>query len=55
MSLPARRGAAPGDPRSLSLWHATADDDWTPREPLPGDRDADVAVVGAGFTGLWTA
>jgi glycine/D-amino acid oxidase-like deaminating enzyme len=22
---------------------------------LPGDRDADVAIVGAGFTGLWTA
>jgi glycine/D-amino acid oxidase-like deaminating enzyme len=39
----------------LSLWHATADDDWTPRPPLPGDTQADVAVVGAGFTGLWTA
>ena len=24
-------------------------------DPLPGDRDADVAIVGAGFTGLWTA
>ena len=23
--------------------------------PLPGDRDADVCVVGAGYTGLWTA
>ena len=22
---------------------------------LPGDRDADVCIVGAGFTGLWTA
>ena len=30
-------------------------DGWTPRAPLPGDRDTDVAVVGAGFTGLWTA
>jgi glycine/D-amino acid oxidase-like deaminating enzyme len=39
----------------LSLWHATADDDWRLRAPLPGDADADVAVVGAGFTGLWTA
>ena len=28
---------------------------WTPRPALPGDRDADVAIVGAGFTGLWTA
>src|SRR5215207_9599847 len=25
------------------------------REPLPGDRDADVCIVGAGYTGLWTA
>ncbi len=25
------------------------------RPPLPGDREADVCVVGAGFTGLWTA
>lgn len=41
--------------RALSLWHATADDPWEPRPALPGDVDADVAVVGAGFTGLWTA
>jgi len=26
-----------------------------PRPALPGDRDADVCIVGAGFTGLWTA
>jgi len=26
-----------------------------PRPGLPGDVDCDVAVVGAGFTGLWTA
>ena len=39
----------------LSLWHATADDDWLPRAALPGDTQVDVAVVGAGFTGLWTA
>ncbi|CAN5183968.1 hypothetical protein BH09ACT8_BH09ACT8_11450 [soil metagenome] len=26
-----------------------------PRDPLPGDRDADVCIVGAGYTGLWTA
>ncbi|HEX7188662.1 MAG TPA: FAD-binding oxidoreductase [Actinomycetes bacterium] len=43
------------DPRALSLWHDTAGEDWTPRPALPGDRDADVAVVGAGYTGLWTA
>jgi glycine/D-amino acid oxidase-like deaminating enzyme len=27
----------------------------TPRAPLPGNQDADVCVVGAGYTGLWTA
>jgi glycine/D-amino acid oxidase-like deaminating enzyme len=41
--------------RSLSLWHETAPGSLTPRPALPGDRDADVAIVGAGFTGLWTA
>ncbi|MDQ3663400.1 MAG: FAD-binding oxidoreductase [Actinomycetota bacterium] len=40
---------------SLSLWHETADDDWTLRAPLPGSTEVDVAIVGAGFTGLWTA
>lgn len=43
------------DYRSLSLWHDTAGDDWVPRDPLPGDLRADVAVVGAGLTGLWAA
>lgn len=27
----------------------------TPRPPLPGDREADVCIVGAGYTGLWAA
>ncbi|WP_210154791.1 NAD(P)/FAD-dependent oxidoreductase [Microbispora oryzae] len=26
-----------------------------PGDPLGGDREADVAIVGAGYTGLWTA
>ena len=26
-----------------------------PRPPLPGSRDADICIVGAGYTGLWTA
>jgi glycine/D-amino acid oxidase-like deaminating enzyme len=41
--------------RDRSLWLDTCDDDLTPRPPLPGDTSADVAVVGGGFTGLWTA
>jgi glycine/D-amino acid oxidase-like deaminating enzyme len=43
------------DYRQLSLWHATANDIWTPRAPLPESIDCDVAIVGAGFSGLWTA
>jgi len=41
--------------RGLSYWHATVDDDLTPRHALDGDLDTDVAIVGAGLTGLWTA
>jgi glycine/D-amino acid oxidase-like deaminating enzyme len=43
------------DYRSLSLWHETTPTDWTPRAPLAGDVEADVVIVGAGYTGLWTA
>ena len=45
------------DRRSLSLWHDTLPDGAleTDRKPLPGDAQYDVAVVGGGFTGLWTA
>lgn len=39
----------------LSLWHATAGGSWAPRAALDGDLSVDVAIVGAGFTGLWTA
>ncbi|MGY2704206.1 NAD(P)/FAD-dependent oxidoreductase [Nocardioides sp. HB32] len=39
----------------LSLWHDTVITDWSPRAGLRGDTDADVAIVGAGLTGLWTA
>ena len=42
------------DYRALSFWHDTAGD-LTPRSSLEGDTDADVAIVGGGLTGLWTA
>lgn len=45
---------APDDASSISLWL----DGLGPirqRPPLDGDVDVDVAIVGAGFTGLWTA
>jgi glycine/D-amino acid oxidase-like deaminating enzyme len=38
-----------------SLWYHTAGGTTPPRAPLPGDIDVDVAIVGAGYTGLWTA
>ena len=41
--------------RSFWLDTAAADDPLTPRPSLPGDLDVDVAIVGGGFTGLWTA
>jgi len=41
--------------RSSSMWLAQFDGSLAPRAALAGDRDCDVAIVGAGFTGLWTA
>ncbi len=43
------------DYRTLSFWHDTVPDDLTPRTPLGGDIDVDVAIIGGGLTGLWTA
>lgn len=40
---------------TVSFWLEDADDDLTPRAGLDGSRRVDVAIVGAGFTGLWTA
>jgi len=44
-----------GAHRTVSHWMATLEEDLTPRPPLPGDTQCDVAIVGAGMTGLWTA
>lgn len=41
--------------RGRSLWFDTLGEPLTPRPALLGDTDVDVAIVGAGFTGLWTA
>jgi NADPH-dependent 2,4-dienoyl-CoA reductase/sulfur reductase-like enzyme len=43
----------PGLP--ATLWRDTLGEDEKPRAPLPGSAAYDVAIVGAGFTGLWTA
>jgi glycine/D-amino acid oxidase-like deaminating enzyme len=38
-----------------SFWFDSLPKPVVPRPSLPGDATADVAIVGAGFTGLWTA
>jgi glycine/D-amino acid oxidase-like deaminating enzyme len=38
----------------LGYWIQEAGD-VTPRRPLDSDRDADLLIVGGGYTGLWTA
>jgi glycine/D-amino acid oxidase-like deaminating enzyme len=45
------------DPRRVSLWWDTLHEDHSRPlgSPLSGDTTADVAIVGAGYTGLWTA
>ena len=40
---------------ATSFWLETCDDDLTPRPALDGSADVDVAILGAGYTGLWTA
>jgi glycine/D-amino acid oxidase-like deaminating enzyme len=52
------RGSAPAsgkDYGSFSFWLETAGEEIVPRPPLGGPTEADVAILGAGFTGLWTA
>lgn len=39
----------------LSLWHSQLPEPLPERPALPGDSSVDVAIVGAGYTGLWTA
>src|SRR5258708_6220832 len=60
--VPARRAIA--SPRNslcvmrtgeLGYWWRSLGGAPPPRAPLPGPLEADVAIVGAGYTGLWTA
>ncbi|WP_324831696.1 NAD(P)/FAD-dependent oxidoreductase [Pseudomonas saxonica] len=41
--------------RSISLWMDQLEEDLSPRQCLEQDLDVDVAIIGAGYTGLWTA
>jgi glycine/D-amino acid oxidase-like deaminating enzyme len=46
------RGVPTGD---VSYWHAALGGPPPRRASLPGSTEADVCIVGAGYTGLWTA
>ena len=53
----ARRTSHPAEDRyrSRSLWLDTVPESLVPRAALVDRVDADVVIIGAGFTGLWTA
>jgi glycine/D-amino acid oxidase-like deaminating enzyme len=43
------------DYRGISFWHESLAESLDPRPVLSGDIECDVAIMGAGYTGLWTA
>ena len=53
----AQKSARPtgNDYRQCSFWLETAEEELVPRPSLGGPAEADVAILGSGFTGLWTA
>jgi glycine/D-amino acid oxidase-like deaminating enzyme len=40
---------------NVSYWMESCGDDLSPRPALSGSIDADIAILGAGYSGLWTA
>jgi glycine/D-amino acid oxidase-like deaminating enzyme len=52
---PSAPESAGKDYRSYSFWLETAGEELAPRPSLHGPTEADVAILGAGFTGLWAA
>jgi glycine/D-amino acid oxidase-like deaminating enzyme len=55
MTAPTQSPASPRDYAAVSYWLETCGDDLAPRPRLAGDGTADVAILGGGYTGLWTA
>ena len=43
------------DWRNISLWMDQLDETLTPRPALTAELQADVVIIGAGYSGLWTA
>lgn len=54
MSASRIQPAVPPVNGNVSFWHTQLGLP-EPGAPLPGDRDTDVVIIGAGYTGLWTA
>lgn len=48
-------GSQMKDYAAYSFWLETCGDSLTPRPPLDGSIDVDIAILGAGYSGLWTA
>ncbi len=57
VSEQAREGCGVVEPRLPSWWfeEAVAAEEHVPAPPLTRDSEVDVAIVGGGYTGLWTA
>src|SRR3989338_2867453 len=55
MSHPSVAPAATSPYAAYSFWLETCGEDLAPRLPLDWSIDVDVAILGAGYTGLWTA
>ena len=48
-------GVKDRDYRKLSYWHDSVPGSLSPRSKLENDLEVDIAIAGAGYTGLWTA
>ncbi len=55
MNVPPDFSKATRNYRQTSYWLESAGDDLTPRSKVSGDVTVDVAILGGGFSGLWTA
>jgi ribulose 1,5-bisphosphate synthetase/thiazole synthase len=43
------------DYAQYSFWLETAGEELTPRAPVERSTEVDVAILGGGYSGLWTA
>ncbi|MDQ4059445.1 MAG: FAD-binding oxidoreductase [Actinomycetota bacterium] len=50
-----REKSRPLDAKRVGMWMDTVPGEIVARPTMPGDIDVDVLIVGAGYTGLWTA